>query len=624
MKFKKVKSVMLLSIISMLFVAGAILNQPNVDATSAPFFALVIKPFEATPYMEYALFIKQQLANIGIDGIIALECGVFLDTLLGTRDFDLAVLGFGGGGVDFYALPNAAYRENSSLNLWGYDTNMDYNDVFGTGQNEWYIKEGNLIMPPESDERIQHAWNWADYMQTELLPMKPLYAPLKYVAYWDNLIGYNYTEGIRKSWGKMSWDGLHPGQKNTNEIIITEDMSWGKLNPFLTTAVRNEVLISYCLDSLFDIDPDLSIWPMLAKSWTWVDDCTIDIQIRDGIKWPDYATFNNEYVTTDDVYFSLYCWQNISKRYKDWFWLHDYEKLDNMTIRLQIDGDPDTPWYEPYAGAIIDLVTWIVPEHFLNQTQLPDGITPDVTHPSWEDYSTNVWGTDIFEIKSITENVEAILIHNEESWHFDTAVTSDSHLDYLNRYGDYSSELDTLKIRIIPYPEESFLEFMKGGIDLDFSQLYHKQIRYPLDPPYDLQSDTTNFFTFVAYNMREDRDYIGSREPCPLDPSMTIGLAIRKAISYAIDRTEMNQIIHNNMMIIWDYPNYPTLGIWNNPNIIRYNYDLEKAKEYMTKAGFDLGWTQTIGFSVPFTITSLFVIVGIGYLIVKRKKIKYQ
>jgi len=29
------------------------------------------------------------------------------------------------------------------------------------------------------------------------------------------------------------------------------------------------------------------------------------------------------------------------------------------------------------------------------------------------------------------------------------------------------------------------------------------------------------------------------------------------------------------------------MGIWNNPNIIRYNFDIDKAREYMTKSGYD-------------------------------------
>jgi peptide/nickel transport system substrate-binding protein len=498
---------------------------------------------------------------------------------------------------------------------------MDYDETLGTGLNEWYILNGNLIMPPDSEERIQHAWDWQDYMQTDILPMKPLFAPLGYVAYWNNLQGYNYSEGIRRSWGHMEWDGLHPGQDAANEIILT-DSAWSELNPFFYSDGPSGTIIGYCLDNSITIDADLSIWPELASGWNFIDDTTLDLFVREDVAWPDYGTFSGEEVTADDFFFTYYCWQEISVRYSDWYWLQDFEKIDDMTIRLYIDGDPDTPALDPYAPTLIDAATWIVPEHFLNQTQEADGITPDITHPSWTDYSTNVWGTDIFEIDDYTEAVETVLTTKAGSWHFDPVVTADPDLDYVNRFGDYAGGLDTLIMRIIPDPQTSLLEFEAGKVDLDgVSHFQDKRDQYLADPTKDLQSDTTNFFNWFGYNMRESRDVIGDRTPCPLDPSLSIGLAVRKAISYAIDRSEMNQVLHNNENVIWDYPNYPTLGIWNNPSIIRYNFDLDKAREFMTKAGFDLGWTPPQpGFTIPITIASLFAIASIGYFIIKRRK----
>ncbi|NHJ48944.1 MAG: hypothetical protein FK733_14255, partial [Asgard group archaeon] len=462
MKVNKAKSIILLSVIVTLFVAGSVANQPGVEAAATTFFTLTYKAYASNPYPDYANFVKQHLARIGINVDIVIEdWGAFLDTLLGTRDFDITNIGFGGGGADFFGLPGDAFRENSSLNCFGYDITMDFDEELGTGLNEWYLLQGNLILPPDSEERIQHAWDWADYMQSELLPMKPLFAPLAYNAYWNNLVGYNISEGIRQSWGKMSWDGLHPGQEAANEFIIT-DSAWSELNPFFYSDGPSGTIIGYTLDSLIDIDADLSLWPLIASGWTWENDYTLDFTIRDDVYWPDYGTFSGEQVTADDVYFTLYCWQEISVRHATWYWLDSFEKLDDMTIRLHIDGDPDTPEADPYAATLIDAATWIVPEHWLNQTQEADGITPDITHPSWTDYSTNVWGTDIFEIDDYTEAVETILTVNPDSWHLDTAITSDPDLDYLRRYGDYSGGLDTMIRRIIPDPQTSLLEFEAG------------------------------------------------------------------------------------------------------------------------------------------------------------------
>ena len=622
MKVNKAKSIILLSVIVTLFVAGSVANQPGVEAATTTFFTLTYKAYASNPYPDYANFVKQHLARIGIEVNIVLEdWGAFLDTLTGSHDFDITNIGFGGGGADFFGLPGSAFRENSSLNLFGYDITMDYDEDLGTGLNEWYIMQGNLILPPDSEERIQHAWDWQDYMQTNLLPMKPLFAPLGYVAYWNNLIGYNYTEGMRQSWGKMSWDGLHPGQDVVTEIIVT-DSAWSELNPFYYSDAPSGTIIGLTLDNLIDLDADLSAWPQISSGWTWVDDYTLDIDIRSGINWPDYGIFTDEFVDVDDVFFTLFCWQEISIRHSDWYWLDSFEKIDSDTIRIHIDGDPDTVDPDPYAATIVDLTTWILPEHFLNQTQEADGFTPDVTHPSWTDYSTNCWGTDIFEIDEYVEAVETVMTVKLDSWHLDPVLTADPDLEYERRYGDYSGGIDTYIIRIIPDPQTSLLEFEAGKVDLDgVSHFQDKRDQYLADPTKDLQSDTTNFFNWFGFNMREVRGPIGSRDPCPLDPTLEIGLAIRKAIAYAIDRSEMNQVLHNNENVIWDYPNYPTLGIWNSPTIIRYNFDLDKAREFMSKAGYDLGWTPPQpGFTLPITIAGLFAIASIGYFVIKRRK----
>jgi hypothetical protein len=71
-------------------------------------------------------------------------------------------------------------------------------------------------------------------------------------------------------------------------------------------------------------------------------------------------------------------------------------------------------------------------------------------------------------------------------------------------------------------------------------------------------------------------------------------------------------------------------GIWCNPNIIRYNHDLDKAREYMELAGFDIP-TQTQpptsitttqeepGFGLWLALGTI-VAIGTATVLVKRKR----
>jgi ABC-type transport system substrate-binding protein len=625
----KNKSIILFVTILLIVNSCFFLNNDKKVQGQTFYFDLNLKVYNKSPYIDYAKFVKEHLARIGININIILENWFgFIDTLQGTRDFDLVCAGFGGGGTDYFDLPLAAFTENGSLNCYGYHTSMDWDESLGTGFNEWYIREGNTIIPPDSEERIQYAWDWQDYMQNWIVPMKPLFAPQDFIAYWSTLEGFSFSKGILDSWGAMKWNNLHSGQESTHEIIIA-DYQWSELNPFFRPlSDSNKFIIDACLDTLFHIDNDLSIWPHLAKDWNWINEYTLDISIRPGIKWHDYGSFINEYLDANDVYFTFYCNKEISVGFSEFDFIKNFEKIDDMTIRFHIDGNPSTPEPDPYASTFIDLATWIVPEHFLNQTQEIDGITPDTSHPSWREYATNVWGTDLYMIDSHTEGVDTILKVKPDSWRLDLTLTNDSALDYERRFGNYLGNLDTLKIRIFENPLVPYYEFEKGRLDLvDVSQDFDRRYKYKIDQSKSLQSDTSNFFIWLGFNMRPTRDYIGDPHPAPLDPTYSIGLAIRKAIAYAINRAEINEIVNFNESILWDYPNYPTLGMWNNPNIIRYNFNLNKARELLTKVGYDFFYCRPPSFNwgkfmVSITVTGSILVVFIVPVIIRRAILK--
>jgi ABC-type transport system substrate-binding protein len=295
------------------------------------------------------------------------------------------------------------------------------------------------------------------------------------------------------------------------------------------------------------------------------------------------------------------------------------EIVDDKTMKVYIDGDDETPENEPYAPFLPSISTRILPEHYLNQTQDVTG-KPDVTHSSWNTFATNCFGTGLFEIDTFTEGVETILSVRSDCWRTNSTTTSDVNLDWANRFGDFSGGLDEMRIRIIPDVQTALLEFEAGKVDIEGATTYpEKRDQYIADPKFDVQSDTQFYFGFFGYNMRPVRPVIGSYDPAPNDPSISKGLAIRKAISYALDRVEINNVIHRGEYTITDHPIYLKMGIWCNPNIIRYNHDLDKAREYMQKAGYVVSDT-TPGFGFWITLSSLMAVAVASVYIVKKKK----
>ncbi|MHA1188237.1 MAG: hypothetical protein ACTSSK_15460, partial [Candidatus Heimdallarchaeota archaeon] len=170
------KRKILFTFVIIFFVASLIVSsKPMVEGKQKMYFTLVAKSNTGGVRVDYLMLIKQQVARIGINlDVIPLDWPTFVGELIVYRNFDLCYVALTGGGLD----PDftGVYDENGSLNLFGYHTDMDYDDALGTGTNEWYMRQGNLIMPPASEERVQHYWAWQQYLMDKILPCLPTFA----------------------------------------------------------------------------------------------------------------------------------------------------------------------------------------------------------------------------------------------------------------------------------------------------------------------------------------------------------------------------------------------------------------------------------------------------------------
>ena len=585
-----------------------------------PFFTLVLKTSGGGVRPDYGNLLKQQLEAIGINvDVINQNWPSFVAELIAYHDYDIVYIALTGGGYD----PDftGVYDENGSLNLFGYHTSMDYNETLGTGLNEWYIREGTKILPPDSQKRIQHYWDWQQHLMDKILPCLPTFAPKAYTGYWANLQGYNATDGILQSWGKMSWDGSHLGQVNTSELVIS-DAAWSDLNPLFQDDTSSYFISSALMDSLVVYDSDLTIWPHLATNWTHITDTQVRIKLREGIKWqtdPDNL-FPDEYFDAEDVYFTYACWNSYSASpYMPW--LDHMEIIDDYTIDFFIDGDDKEPGMQISNQYLPSLRTKILPEHYLNQSQCTNGI-PDITHPSWNTFATKAFGTSLFKLSHFQEDEETILTVNPNSWWLNSTVTNDPNLDWERRFGDFTGSLNQLRVKIIPDLQITYGNFRLGLIDI-MDSIYDDDWRAQLmnDTDFEIQSEIQFYFGFFGYNMRPERPVIGNPDTCPGDSTMTIGLAIRKAISYAADIEEINNVIHSGEYTRVYHPIYVRMGIWCNPNIIKYDHDIVTANQYMRIAGYTPP-EETIrtGLNWLYSIMGLFSIIGI--FVIKRRRSK--
>ncbi len=592
----------------------------QVDGSSEFFFTLVAKTNGGGVRPDYLNLLKQHLARISINlNIQILEWPVFLNELLVSHDFDIMYIAIGPISDD----PDMLHVFGEGpYNAFCYEQSLDWNDTLGQGMNQWYLEQGRLIMPPDSQERVEHYWAWEQYLMDEILPMVPGFCSSAYQATWSNLKGFDKNNGLITSWGKLSWDGLHAGQTSTLELVLPGG-DYINLNPLSTTDAASSSIIGATVDSLIEFDNDRNSYPHLAREIEMINDTHVRIHLRNGIKWqtdPE-GFFTNEYLDVDDVYFTYYSWKHLSPNGFMFDFIEDMKKVDQYTLDLYIDGEPSTPENDLFAPFLGYLGIGILPEHYLNQTQLPDGVTPDITHNSWLYYSRHCFGTGIFEFDDHIEGVETTLELFDDCWILDSNVDKTG-MNFDERFGDFSGGLTKLKYREFPNQVTQYMEFLAGHID--YSGLTEDQeVDIHNNPDFNIWSIPANVFGFFGFNLAESRTIIGNREPCENDTTISKGLAIRKAIAYAMNRDEINEIVHKGSFTVWHYPMYPFMGVWLNPNIIRYDHNLDMAKYYLNLAGYDIGYTgmQTKHFTAEFSVINIFICASILFLTNKIRKL---
>ncbi|MHA1126928.1 MAG: ABC transporter substrate-binding protein [Candidatus Heimdallarchaeota archaeon] len=615
----------------------SLINVPVAEAKQEPFFSLIASAVENSYNMPRFFLLQEQLKEIGINlefghfcWIGCIQGGYFQSYFdigfvnLYYEDFSNALYVASQkdkirGYPDFYSM----YGENGSGNYAGYKTSMDFDKDLQTGKNEWYLNEYQKMFPFNSIERIQHYWDWQNYLMDKILPCYPTAAIKSNTYYWDELLGYNETKGMVQSWNDIYWSEPHEGQQNINELVMIDYFA-ENLNPInqsvhdRASAFVNDLI----LEPLAWFDSDKTMYPHLANNFVFLNQTHLRLQLRENIKWQNDSDnlFNDEYFDAEDVYFTYFVKKYLSEKKNTYQWIKDMKIINQKTLDIFIDDNPDTIANDPNPDVVNYLDDLILPEHYLNQTQLADGITPDYNHLSWEKFNEHCFGTGRFQIESVQQGYQTAFNIFDEGWHLNETITSDPLLDWTNRFGSQPATLEKLIINTYNYEVEEITAFQNGEADLitkptwkDFSSslIESEEFNYQTDTYYSL-----NMFIF---NLRESRGtMINSMEPCPNDPNTTKGLAVRKAIAYAINADEMNEMTYSETNLRTYYPIYEKMGMWCNPDIIKYDYNLEKAKDYMRMAGYTYPEDTTL-VGIDFPISLLIILSEIAVIIGLRK-----
>lgn len=297
-------------------------------------------------------------------------------------------------------------------------------------------------------------------------------------------------------------------------------------------------------DSLLYKDPKtIKFKPLLAKSYKFVDETTIDFKLRKGI------TFHNgEPFDADDVVYTLNFVSNPDNgvlTQRNVSWIAGAEKLGKYKVRLKMKKPTPTA-LEFLAGPIL-----IYPNEYYAKVG-PEGM------------GKNPVGTGPYKVTDFQLGKSITLTRND---------------DYFSASPKGRPKIKKIVQRTIPDQNTQIAELLSGRVDWIW--------KVPADQAERLkqgQVTIANEQTMrIGYISFDSSNRTGNNSPVnnPL---------VRKAIAHAIDRqTIVDSLVGGSSVVVHSACHPEQFGCAQ--NVAKYAYDPEKAKALLAEAGYPNGFT---------------------------------
>ncbi len=356
-------------------------------------------------------------------------------------------------------------------------------------------------------------------------------------------------------------------------------------NPALSLDASSSGVLGYLFEGLTETSWLTDrVEPVLAESWEHSEDgLTWTFRLREDVTWHDGQPFTardvdftfNRVIYNEDVQSSArptFTFRFLDEESGEW-------KEERMTVSAPDDHTVQFVLPTPFAPFLRSMGTAIYPRHVL-EPRVDDGTFAETwgidTDPA------EVIGTGPFTIERYDPGERIVFQRNPSYWLEDDE-------------GNRLPYLDQVVQTIVPDLEAELAAFRSGASDVhgvlgeEFAQL---------DP---LQGEE-NFTihrrgpafgtTFLGFNMNPGRDP-ETDEPyvAPEKLKWFQNRAFRQAVAHSIDKDAIIEDVLHGL----GYPQWasvsPAAGDFHNPNVRRYEYDVDEANKILD----GLGWTDSDG-----------------------------
>jgi peptide/nickel transport system substrate-binding protein len=316
------------------------------------------------------------------------------------------------------------------------------------------------------------------------------------------------------------------------------------IDPYFNNARLGVIVGQHIWDTLVYRDPATNQHKgLLATAWTWIDDKTIEFDLRDGVKFHNGSAFD-----ADDVVYTLNFVSKpenkvVNQQYVGW--IDRAERIDRLKVRIVAKAP--TP-------AALEYLAEYIPIHSkaYHEKVGPKGMNERPV------------GTGPFRV---TEHVIGKVIRLERN------------PDYFAGGVKSIPKIARLDVRLIPDRQTQLAEVLSGAVDFLMNVAVDQAEQLRVVPDLQVHFGETQRIAFLHLDTTERTSAPPLRD-----------VRVRKAILHAIDRPTMVKTLVGEGSRVLHAICFPTQFGCSDKQAPRYDYDPQKAKQLLAEAGYATGF----------------------------------
>ncbi len=321
---------------------------------------------------------------------------------------------------------------------------------------------------------------------------------------------------------------VDPYFNNTRELVIIGHMVW---------------------DGLVYLNPQTGEpEPLLATSWKWVDDTTLEFELRKGVKFHDGTDFD-----ADDVVYTINFVSDKNNgvlNYNLVEWMQGAEKIDQYKVRIKLRA--------PFPPALAYLANYgfIVPQgNYDKAPTKPDGK---------KDYgAVKPVGTGPYAVTDVKAGEYIMMVKNSA---------------YFAGGPKGTVQISKLRFRTIKDPNTQLAELMTGGIDWIWDVPKDQAERLADNPMVTVKNEKTMRISFIRFDVKGTSN-----------TKVFTDKRVRMAVAYAINREAMTKNLVGPAAEVIHSACHPDQFACAQ-DVPKWSYDPAKAKALLKEAGYENGF----------------------------------